>query len=68
MFFFPFPISQCSSGELRPRHLVFAFIAAVAFMWAVFTMFSWLLPMRGNPTLVDVLIGQWNYLATKRIW
>ena len=39
----------------------------VVVMWVFFTLIQWLFPLWGNPTLLEVLQGQWEWISTKRI-
>jgi hypothetical protein len=44
--------------------MLFGILAAASlFIWALFTILSWAIPINGNPTLLDVLKGQWHFLA-----
>jgi len=40
---------------------------AIIALWVVFTLFMWFIPIKGNPSLSEVLKQQWEWLKGLRI-
>lgn len=48
---------------------ILIFIAIILFIiWLVFVLCLWLMPLEGNPTLLEVIKGTVIFFASKKIW
>lgn len=43
-------------------------IGVVLLIYATFTIFQWLIPLDGSPSLKEVLISQWGWLKAIKVW
>lgn len=41
---------------------------SVVFLWVLLTILAWTMPFRDSTTLVEVLIAQWKWLTSLRVW
>lgn len=57
-----------SGGPTSWVDIVLALVSALIFIWFGLTIASWLMPLGDPKTLVQILIDQWKYITSLRIW
>lgn len=48
--------------------IVVILLCALLFVWVSFILMLWIFPMGEPKTLVEILLNQWKYITSLRIW